>query len=259
VNDLGLSLTDLYEAAARATINERCAPAFLHDVRGSLQALFGALELLGRSARAGGGDLARVEKACDLARRAISRHEKSTIDALQALTSQQTMATAVEVGALTRDVVHFLRNDAGNKAIRITVAANSEDVYVWADRAKLQTVLAGLLTAAIDEAPAGGELPLTIRRVGDEVAVSIGSHAGYDEIHTAPDLTWRPTLRFQPKELTLLFAREFLTTNGGRLTVDHDVQPQGSLTIYYPAHRIGSGSSDRMKSFAALRESETEK
>lgn len=54
MNELGL--TDLYEAAARATINERCAPAYLHDVRGSLQALLGALELLGRSARAGGGD-----------------------------------------------------------------------------------------------------------------------------------------------------------------------------------------------------------
>jgi signal transduction histidine kinase len=239
VNDLGFSLTDLYEAAARATINERCAPAILHDVRGSLQALFGALELLGRSARAGGGDLARVEKACDLARRAISRHEKSTIDALQVLTSQQTMATAVEVGALTRDIVHFLRNDAGNKAIRITVVANSEDLYVWADRTKLQTLLAGLLAAAIDETQAGGELPITIDHIGDEVAMSIGSDAGYDEIHAAPDLTRRPAPRFQPKELTLLFAREFLTANGGRLTVDHGVQPQGSLTIYYPAHRSG--------------------
>ena len=51
MNDLGLSLTDLYEAAARAAINERCAPAYLHDVRGSLQALFGALELLGMQER----------------------------------------------------------------------------------------------------------------------------------------------------------------------------------------------------------------
>jgi signal transduction histidine kinase len=239
MNDLGLSLTDLYEVAARATINERCAPAYLHDVRGSLQALFGALELLGRSARAGGGDLARVEKACDLARRAISRHEKSTIDALQALTSQQTMATAVEVGALTRDVVHFLRNDAGNKAIRLTVVANSEDVYVWADRAKLQMLLAGLLTAAIDETRVGGDLPISIDRVGDDVAVSIGSHAGYGDIHATPDFSRRPTVRFQPRELTLLFAREFLAANGGRLTVDHGVQPQGLLTMYYPVR--GSG------------------
>jgi signal transduction histidine kinase len=238
VNDLGLSLTDLYEAAARATINERCAPAYLHDVRGSMQALFGALELLGRSAKAGGVDLARVEKACDLARRALSRHEKSTIDALQALTSQQSMAAAVEVGILTRDVVHFLRNDAGNKAVRITVAS-SKDLNVWADRAKLQTLLAGLLTAAIDEIRVGGELPISIDRVGDDVAVSIGSHAGYDDIHAAPDLSRRPTLRFQPKELTLLFARDFLAANGGRLTVDKGVQPQGALTIYYPAH--GSG------------------
>jgi signal transduction histidine kinase len=236
VNDLGLSLTDLYEAAARATINERCAPAYLHDFRGSLQALFGALELLGRSARAGGGDLARIEKACDLARRAISRHEKSTIDALQALSSQQSMATAVKVGALTCDIVRFLRNDPGNKAIRITVAV-SEDLDVWADRVKLQTLLAGLLTAAIDEIRVGGELPISIDRVGDDVAVSIGSHAGYDNIHA--DLSRCPTVRFQPKELTLLFAREFLAANGGRLTVDTGVQPQGLLTMYYPVH--GSG------------------
>jgi signal transduction histidine kinase len=238
VNDLGLSLTDLYEAAARSTINERCAPAYLHDVRGSLQALFGALELLGRSARAGGGDLARVEKACDLARRAISRHEKSTIDALQALTSQQSMASAVEVGALTCGVVRFLRNDAANKTIRITVA-NSKDLYVWADRAKLQMLLAGLLTAAIDETRVGGDLPISIDRVGDDVAVSIGSHAGYGDIHATPDFSRRPTVRFQPRELTLLFAREFLAANGGRLTVDHGVQPQGLLTMYYPVR--GSG------------------
>jgi signal transduction histidine kinase len=238
VNHLGLSLTDLYEVAARATINERCAPAYLHDVRGSLQALFGALELLGRSARAGGGDLARVEKACDLARRAISRHEKSTIDALQVLTSQQSMAAAAEVGALTREVVRILRNDAENKAIRITVAS-SKDLHVWADRAKLQTLLAGLLTAAIDETRVGGELPVSIDRVGDDVAVSIGSHAGYEDIQAAPDLSRSPSLRFQPKELTLLFAREFLSANGGRLTVDNGVQPQGSVTMYYPAHGTG--------------------
>jgi signal transduction histidine kinase len=238
MNDLGLSLTDLYEVAARATINERCAPAYMHDVRGSLQALFGALELLGRSARAGGGDLARVEKACDLARRAISRHEKSTIDTLQVLASQQSMAAAVEVGALTREVVRILRDDAGNKSIRVTVAS-SKDLYVCADRAKLQTLLAGLLTAAIDETRVGGELPVWIDCVGNDVTVSIGSHAGYDDVHAAPDLSRSPSLRFQPKELTLLFAREFLSANGGRLTVDNGAQPQGSVTMYYPAHESG--------------------
>jgi hypothetical protein len=235
VNDLGLSLPDLYEAAARATINERCAPAFLHDVRGSLQALFGALELLGRSARSGGGDLARVEKACDLARRAISRHEKSTIDTLQVLASQQSAAGILEVGALTRDVVHILRNEAGNKAVRITVAS-SDDLNVWADRATLQTLLAGLLTAAIDETPAGAELPVSIARVGNDVAVRIGSHAGYEDIHAPPDFSRRPDPRFQPKELTLLFAHRFLAANGGRLEINNGTLPLGSLTMSLPAH-----------------------
>jgi signal transduction histidine kinase len=234
VNNPGLSMTDLYEAAARATINERCAPAFLHDVRGSLQAIFGALELLGRSAKANGGDLARVEKACDLARRAISRHEKSTIDTLQMLASQQSMAGAVEVGALVTGIVHFLRNDAGSKDVRITVGI-SKELHVWADRVKLQTLLAGLLTAAIDAIRTGGELPVSVDRVGNDVAVSIGSDAGYEDIHALTDLSQRVSPRFQPKELTLLFAREFLAANRGRLTVDNGVGPQGSLTMYFPA------------------------
>ncbi len=70
-----LTLPDLYEVAARASINERCAHSYLHDVRGTMHALFSAVELLGRSAQGAGGNQERIHKACDLAR--TTRRQRS--------------------------------------------------------------------------------------------------------------------------------------------------------------------------------------
>lgn len=227
-----LGLPDLYEAAARATINERCALAYLHDIRGSMQALFSALELLGRSAKAGSGNPERVEKACELARRAITHHEKSTIGALQVLTLQPTEATAVDVGALLTEVVHFLRNDAANKEVVMAIDG-TEVVSIVAERAKLQTLLVGLLAASIDDAPPGTMLQLSFRRSNDSAVVSLGSDAGYgraQEAMVTPDLQ----NRLRPIELTLLFARRFLAANGGRLEIDPSGSPRGELRLYYP-------------------------
>jgi C4-dicarboxylate-specific signal transduction histidine kinase len=254
VNDL--KLPDVYEAAARATINERCALAFLHDVRGSMQALFSALELLGRSAKAGGNP-ERVAKACDLARRAITRHEKSTIDTLAVLTLQPTDAAAADVGALLRDAVHFLRNDAANKAVRVTVEA-PPGLAVWGDRTKLQTVLVGLLAAAIDDLPAGAELALSTERAAADVLLTIGSSAGYDETpNAAQDLFQPPEGRVQPKDLTLLFARRLLAANGGSVRVDAAYGPHGAIYLRYPLFE--GELPETTKSLAATRQSDTAK
>jgi len=228
-----LELPDLYEAAARATINERCAPAYLHDIRGSMQALFGALELLGRSAKSGSGNPERVEKACELARRAISHHEKSTLEALQILTLQHVDAAAVDVLSLATEVVHFLRNDAATKDVLLKVTG-IQGVGISAERARLQTVLVGLLTAAIDEIPPGAALLLCIDRVGDSAVISIDSDAGYKEVSEKENLWSCPHARLRPKELTLLFARQFLAANGGRLELNAAAPPRGAMRLYYP-------------------------
>ncbi|MDB6083832.1 MAG: Histidine kinase [Gammaproteobacteria bacterium] len=228
-----LGLPDLYEAAARATINERCALAYLHDIRGSMQALFSALELLGRSATSAYGNPERLERACDLARRAINNHEKSTIDALQVLTLQHTEATAVDAGELLCEVVRFLRNDAANKEVVMQVAP-AEGVRISAERAKLRTLLVGLLTAAIDETPHGAALPLSIDRLDGNAVLSVGSDAGYRVAQETLNVWDGRGGRLHPRELTLLFARRFLAANGGRLEIDPGAPPLGELRVYYP-------------------------
>jgi hypothetical protein len=228
-----LESPNLYEVAARASINERCASAYLHDIRGSMQALFSALELLGRSAKSGSGNPERVERACELARRAISHHEKSTLEALQILTLQHVDAAAVDVLALASEAVHFLRNDAANKHVALKVTG-SQGVGILAERPRLQTALVGLLTAAIDAIPAGASLLVAVDRIGDNAVISIDSDAGYEELAEKDDLWGYAQGRLRSRELTLLFARQFLAANGGRLEIDAAATPRGAMHLYYP-------------------------
>jgi signal transduction histidine kinase len=226
--------SDVFTTAARAAINERSASAYLHDVRGTMQALFSAFELLGRSARMGGANPARVEKAWDLARRAMSNHEKSTLDVLQLLTLQPNPPAAVDLAELVNEVVHFLRNEAASKYVTVAASA-APDVRVSVERAKLQTLLVGLLTAAIEETPGGSELPLAVGRQGRDAVITLGSHAGLGNLRGSDELLAEPLGVLRPRELTLLFARRLLADGGGRLDIDGSAFPAGSITLYHPS------------------------
>jgi hypothetical protein len=239
-----------FEVAARASINERCALSYLHDVRGSMQALFSAVELLGRSAR-GSGDRERIDKACELARRAINQHEKTTIGALEVLTQQHIDASAFDVGPLLAETAHFLRNEAAGKELRITVDVERE-IRILAERGRLQTLLIGLLTAAMDALPMGSTLTVSLGRDGDDAVIRIDSAAGYSPVAICGEIPHLPVAGLGAKELNLLFAHRFLDACGGRLEITAAGKSQGQLQIFYPA----AASS---RSFAATRASETEK
>jgi len=226
-----LTLPDVCEAAARAGINERCAGAYLHDIRGTMQALYSSLELLGRQARSGGAH-PRIEQGWALARRAMEHHETSMLDAFRALTLQPDKAGPVEIAALLGEVAHFLRNDAAAKDVRIQVAAAGE-IRVTADRATLKSLLLGLLLAALDALPDGAELPVSIDRVGHEAVIRVGSHAGCAPLPLDAPLR-RAGGRIPAPDLALLFADRFLNAQGGRLEIDPETPPHGALRVYYP-------------------------
>lgn len=230
------ALTELLETAARATINERCASVLLHDVRGTMQALFSAFELLGRSAKLGGENSLRIDKACELARRAIDHHQKATLHALQLFALQPVSATSVDLGELVRTVTHVLRNDAAIKELVINVAA-TEGVTISAERLELQTLLSGLLAAAIDYLPSGSILELSVSREDGYALLSFGCNAGFADTRNLHQCFEQSLGSLQPSELTLLFARRFLAANGGRLEIDTVNSPAGTLRLYYPCLR----------------------
>ena len=83
-----------------ARINERCALAYQHDVRGTLQAVYSTVELLKRSLAAQAPDPARIKKVSELASSALQRHEESTLAMLDTLTLHHLPPTALDLGYL---------------------------------------------------------------------------------------------------------------------------------------------------------------
>jgi hypothetical protein len=229
-----VELNDLYEISARANINRRCATAYLHDIRGSMHALFSAIELLGRSAKSGDGNQERIDKACELAKRAIGNHERTTLGAVQALALLDFDAAAVDVAVLAAEVVQFLRNHAAVKEVAVTTAAEGP-VIVVAERAKLRALLMGLIMEAIDGSPSGADLRVAVARTGDDAVVSIGCAPGCAAISATQEFLPPANGRLDPLELTLVYARQYLRENGGRLEIDAGAQPRGELRLVYPA------------------------
>ena len=195
---------DIYEAAARANINERFAPTSLHDVRGTMQALFSALQLLLRSAQSGADPL-RVEKACDLAKRAMAHHEKSTTEVLQLLTLERTEAVNIDLNRLVLDVAHFLRNEAAVKGVKLSVAP-SADLAITVERGKLHTLLVGLLAAGIDTLAAGEELHVSTLREDGDAVVAISSDAGFADFLSNED-SWETTTGLDSSQRSHVFVR----------------------------------------------------
>ena len=198
-----------------------------------MQALYSALELLGRSAKSGGDNMLKVERACDLAKRAIGFHEKSTMGVLEILTSTQSPPVVFDLEQLAGEAVHFLRNDAAIRSVKITLVSGAKP-HIVADRGKFQVLLVGLLTAAIDETAPGSELTVTVERREEFGVVSLGSTAGYEESFGANELLQDPQRRMQSRELTFLFARQVLSANGGRLAIATAPDGDAVLQIVHP-------------------------
>jgi signal transduction histidine kinase len=232
-----LEMAELVAAAARAHIHRRFAASYVHDVRGTMQALFSALELLARSAQSGGNS-ARIEKAYELARRAMSNHEKSTMDVLSSLAQESSTAAVTDLGGLVVEAAHFLRNDAATKGVKLI--GTPAEVFVIAPRTELRTLLVGLIAAAIDATPPGRELHAAASRDGEEAVVTLDSPAGYPEFrerHGArgpDDAAQASDARLPSNDLTFRFAEAFLAAHGGRLSGVTGPDSRGSLRLHYP-------------------------
>jgi hypothetical protein len=228
---------DVLEAAARATINARCARAYMHDVRGTMQAVYSGFELLWRSAKSPGDNLPRIERAGDMAKRAISNHEKFMVEVMQQLTFQHTSRTVLDLGALVAEVTLFLRNDAANKEIDFAFTHDA-NITIAVERERLHLLILGLLTAAIDELPAGSVLCMHLAQVANQARLTIGADFSDCGKRMSDEAERQPAGSLTARDLAVMFARQFLLANGGRLEFDDsDARSDardGQLQIYYP-------------------------
>jgi hypothetical protein len=225
---------DVLDAAVQTLINERCHRAYIHDMRGGLQAVYSSLEVLARSAKHGTPNTVLIENASTIAKRAMANHEQALVDIVNQVTGPDDVPTVVNLASLVKQAQQFLRNDALSKGIRLGLSG-CEDVLVFSQRNKLRSLILGLLALGIDGLPTGAELRVELRRADGYALLELRSDLTYNDIREAEDLLCHEPVDLCPQELVLGFARRWIMANGGRVEIHSPVGAQQTgLRIYYP-------------------------
>ena len=228
-----ISSIDLLEAAAYALVGERCRQSYLHDIRGGLQSLHSAVELLARAAVSPAENPALAEKASALARRAVQNHEKSLTELLNQLAPIEERAGTVDVGELVAVVLRFIRNDAAGKSINFRFAPSAE-VLVVAQPHKFRLLILGLCSALIDAAAPGAVVDVAVARAHLDAMVEFRSSIPCPTIQN-PQALWRAGEAVSSAyELLLALTQHWVSVNGGRLEPPTGAHLPNSLRIYYP-------------------------
>jgi signal transduction histidine kinase len=227
-----ITSVDMLEAAAYALVSERCRASYIHDIRGGLQALYGGVELLARAAKSP-ANTGLADKAADIARSALAKHEKSLVDLLDQLTPRPESAAPINVGELFGDIVQFIRNDVANKSITFHLDA-ARDIVVLAEANKIRLLLLGLSITLTDGLTAGTIVDVKVARSAHYALIQYASVVACPVIPTLEEI-WGSTEPVpSTRELLLSLAQSWAAGNGGRLEVPVDAGAN-RVRLYYPA------------------------
>jgi hypothetical protein len=212
---------ELLDAAAQSLINRRCREAAIHEVRGGLQALYSALELLARAAKSTAGDGALAERAIGIARRAMANFEPAMLRAIEALTTHTEAEGRVNVGEIAQEVLRFLRSDIANKQL-LTQGTIDTDAHLLGRRDTVRLWLLGIIVTCIDAAAPGGPFA---------VEVAVVEHGIEIKVRT------RPSVALTGDSPVLAAARAWTERQGGRfemVTLPGVAVAEQEIRVYHP-------------------------
>jgi hypothetical protein len=230
---VNLPLPEVLASALQGIVTRRLQHAYLHDVRGGLQALHSALELLSRYAALGPGS-PQAEKAVALAKRTVANHEASIFDLVRHLAFAGDESVATNVGEIVRDATRILRNEAAHKSIRFELQC-APDAIIVTQPGKCRLFVLGLLIGLMDELESGSALHAEVRDSDGRVLVQLKSQANVVSVSSLQSV-WLKTLPegVSQLELALAAAGDWIVTNGGTLEVSHNAK-FSVVQLSYPA------------------------
>jgi signal transduction histidine kinase len=228
-----LQAGDVLDAAVQTLINERCRRAYMHDMRGGLQAIYSSLELLARSAKHAAQNPALIDGAATIAKRAMANYEQAMVAIVNQVTGPDETPVVLNLSTLLQQAQQFLRNDALGKEITLGLSGR-DDLLVLSEPNKLRSLILGLLALSIDASPAGADLQVELSRSDGFAVMELRSHVTYDAIREAQDLLCREPVNLKPQDLVLGYASRWIMANGGRVEIPCASGTPAGLRLYYP-------------------------
>jgi signal transduction histidine kinase len=224
---------DVLDAAVQTLINERCRQAYMHDMRGGLQAIYSSIELLARSAKNGAQNPALVDSAASLAKRATANHDQSVADIVDQVTGPDGVAAILNLADLVQQSMHFFRNDALAKGIALSFSGR-EELLILSERNKLRSMLLGIFALSIDALQPGAALHLELSSADSYAVLELRSTLTYDAIRDTQVLFRQDPVNLGFQELVLGSARRWIMTHGGRMEISPSADGHTALRIFYP-------------------------
>lgn len=153
------------EFELHALISKRYRGVYLHDLRGGLQVLQNAIEVLVRVATAARSDAGMSARTSELARRALAAHGELIDATLERLVPSDDAAADCSASLVVGDVVAFLRSQFAARSISLQ-AQPGADFRVAVPASRLRLVLLVVLTAVLDDPHKAGAVQVSVERDG---------------------------------------------------------------------------------------------
>jgi|GEM_PF-2100667 len=227
-----ITVRDILESAAYSLIIARCRQAYVDELQGGLHPIYLAVELLGRTASVAAKNPALLAQSSALAKRAMSIHEKSTVELFKQIMIADNLPSAVNMGAMLDEILRLLRTDLDRKAIAFEFT-NSPDIVVQAQAYTLRLLLLGLIAMTIDELSEATNFTLVLTRAEGGALIELQANIDFPLIDMAEMLLTSDVAdSLTPCALVLAVARQWFTANGGALELPQC--PPVAMRIHYP-------------------------
>jgi hypothetical protein len=137
------------EFRLHALIAQRYRGAYLHDLRGGLQVMQNAIEVLVRAVNAPRDNSALITRTSELAQRALAAHGELIDATVDRLVIRSDPPASCRASTIVNDVLRFLRSEFASKSITLEMALVDEfKVAVPASRLRLALMV--VLTAVLE-------------------------------------------------------------------------------------------------------------
>lgn len=147
------------------------------------------------------------------------------------------MHEAVDVGAVTEQVLVALEAVANNKGVRLESDIEEDLGLLEGDRDRIQSVMTNLVNNAIKFTPSGGRVLVSVGRQAGQLAIRVGDTGMGIPKEALPRIFDRfyrvhhPGKHIQGTGLGLAIVRKIVTMHGGRIEVQSEVDKGTTFTV----------------------------
>ncbi|MBN1813151.1 MAG: HAMP domain-containing protein [Anaerolineae bacterium] len=150
-------------------------------------------------------------------------------------------AEPVEMGGLVQAVVERMQAAARTKGVGLSALLPDADLVVIGDAQRLTQVFLNLLTNALQHTPSGGQITVSVRRVGGEMRVTVrdtGEGIAPDDLPHVFERFYRADQARSRDTggsgLGLSIAKSLVEAQGGTITVESQVGQSSVFTVSLP-------------------------